>query len=185
MYLRNPLSDGKEGQSKENKKFYLYWIVIIIVITTGVSVIILGYGFAGYWDDDSTFESELTDIEDCETWLEIADILIKKNDGNENITQWSEDDRNVILGIEVQYQKNCIPTDFEILSNLNRCTEIYITIESLIDKMEERHLDTISEEEQEIYNKSYKEYFASYCNRIKDEIQNTNEFIEFNKTRGQ
>ncbi len=185
MYLRNPLSDGKEGESKENKKFYLYWIIIIIVITTGVSVIILGYGLAGYWENDiaeSEANGQLLEVR-CERWLQVADSLVEKYDGNTNFTQWSESDRISIFAIEELYQKNCIPTDIEIMSDLKKCTEIYITIEGLIDKMDERHLDTLSEDKQKSYNDNYEEYFNSYCNKIKDEIEKTDEFIEFNRTR--
>lgn len=183
------MSDGKADDSKENKKMLFYWVMIIVTISTGVSVIILGYGFAGYWGEDSITESDLADKQElelkCEKWLEIGDSLVKKYDNNKNITEWSESDRMSVLGIEDLYQKNCIPTQVEIMSDLKRCTAILITIETLIDKMVEKHLNTLSEDEQKAYNHSYEEYFDNHCNRIKDEIQKTNEFMEFNKTRGQ
>ncbi len=121
---------------------------------------------------------------ECEELLQLGDALVRINNNNKNITEWSAEDRIRVLEIEELYQDKCVPTDEEIITDLEKCTTIYITIQSLIDKMEERHLGTLSEVEQEAYNENYKEYYNAYCNRIKDEIEKTSDFIKFNMTRG-
>jgi len=118
----------------------------------------------------------------CDSWLQIGEELLEKNDNNINVQEWSETDRNRVLQVENLFKDNCVAT---VEDDLGRCTTIYITIQSLIDKMDERQLDSISEEEQVIYDKNYLDYFDSYCNRIVDDIKKTNQFMEFNMTRGQ
>jgi len=183
VYLTNSVSDGKVDNSKKNKKMMFYWAMIIVTISTGVSVMILGYGFAGYWENDVIIVEEK---EDCDLLLREARLLIDKNDNVLDVDQWElEEDTIEIREINQRYSDNCIPTEEEVMGDLKRCTAILITIETLIDRMVERHLNTLSEDEQKAYNHSYEEYFNNYCNKIIDEIQKTDEFLQFNKTRGQ
>lgn len=191
MYLTNSLSDGKVDEKKHSKKMMFFWALVIVGIGTATSLIILGYGLAGYWEDDFVGTTvpipELVDNQDqklqCARWLQIADTLVRKYDNNKDVTQWSETDRERVMEIEGLYQENCIPTEENIMSDLKKCTIIYITIESLIDKMKDRKLNTLTANEQKAYNTNYEKYFDTYCNKIKDEIEQTSEFIQFNKTR--
>jgi len=81
------------------------------------------------------------------------------------------------------------PTKDEVIQKLKACTVLFITIQSLIDQMEPEDsgykLDSISEEKQKVYNESYISYFDLYCNKINDEILQTDSFQNFNKTRSQ
>ncbi len=79
------------------------------------------------------------------------------------------------------------PTKDEVIKKLKQCTIFFITIQSLIDQMEPKDsgykLDSISEEKQRVYNESYIAYFDLYCNKINDEILQTDSYQSFNNTR--
>ncbi len=81
------------------------------------------------------------------------------------------------------------PTKDEVIEKLKACTIFYITIQSLIDQMEPEDggykLDSLPQNKQKAYNDNYLAYFDMYCNKIKDEIEQTEKFQNFNKTRGQ
>jgi len=198
VYLTKSLSDGKDGKPYDNsdsvvdsdevaeppKKPTPKWVYVVIIgiaVGLGASGFILGLDFS----DDSLMITEQEQKIKCDEWLELADSLVRTNNNNKNVTEWSAKDRIRVLKIEELYQDNCIPTKQKIIGDLEKCTIIYITIESLIDKMEERQLDSLSQAEQKAYKANYKDYFDSYCNKIKDEIEQTDKFQNFNKTRGQ
>ena len=79
------------------------------------------------------------------------------------------------------------PTKDEVIEKLKACTALFITIQSLIDQMEPKDsgykLDSISEQKQKVYNESYMEYFDLYCNKINDEILQSDSYQSFNNTR--
>jgi len=133
----------------------------------------------------STIDDDLRESPECEGWLEVGKTLRKKNDNQVDVDKWLEEDRIRIYEIEELYKANCIATVDEVMNELKNCTKYYITVQTMIDKMEERNLGTLSEDDQENYNQNYKDYFDTYCNKIIDEIEKTDEFLEFNKTRGQ
>ncbi len=185
MYLANSVSEAKQ----RTKSYYIKNILIgfgIAIAYTLVLVIVFGQQDIRSNANEITV-SDLVDMRiqelQCERLLEMGDDLVRKYDLNKNITEWSETDRNTVLEVEQMYQENCVPSNTQIMSNLKKCTITYITVLSLIDEMEERHLDTLSQPEQKAYNKNYQEYFNNFCNRIVDEIEKTDEFIQFNKTR--
>ena len=195
MYLTSSLSDGgKEDRSPKKLRSGLMVVLVIIVMTIGISILIIAYSDSGYWVKPSVIENEsirgtgFIDEKErerrCKQLLHEADVLVRKYDNNRNVTEWSQIDRINVFEIELLYQENCLPSNQQTMTNLKKCTIFYITIESLIDKMEERQLDTLPLDEQRAYNTSYKEYFDNFCNIIIDEIKRTDEFMEFNKTRG-
>jgi len=122
------LSDAEKDAKKHNKKMIFVWALVIVAIGTGTSLLILGYGLAGYWEDDfvgtTIPTSELVDNQDqklqCARWLQIADTLVRKYDNNRDVTQWSETDRERVMEIEGLYQENCIPTEVDIMSDLKK-----------------------------------------------------------------
>ncbi len=79
------------------------------------------------------------------------------------------------------------PTKDEVIKKLKACTVLFITIQSLIDQMEPEDsgykLDSISEQKQKVYNESYISYFDLYCNKINNEILQTDSYQSFNNTR--
>ena len=197
MYLTKSLSDGKDGKPYDNsdsvvdsddiaepsKKHTPKWVFAVVI---AVVVVIGGFGYINSTNQSENnvliFEEKI----DCDSLLEKARLLIDKNDNELDVDQWElEEDTIKIREINQRYSDNCIPTKEKVMSNLAKCTITYITIESLIDKMEERNLGSLSQAEQKAYNTNYKDYFDSYCNKIKDEIEQTEKFQNFNKTRGE
>ncbi len=194
MYLTDSLSDGKPYDNSDSvvdndevaeppKKPTPKWVYVLII---GVVLVIGGFGYINSTNqsenDVSIFEEKI----DCDFLLEKARLLIDKNDNELDVDQWElEEDTIKIREINQRYSDNCIPTKESVMSDLERCTIMYITIKSLIDKMEERQLDSLSQAEQKAYNTNYDDYFDSYCNKIQVEIEQTQKFQNFNKTRGQ
>ena len=173
------LSDGEESPKKSTPK-WAYAVTIGIAVVLAVSGYILSLDFTE--NSVEIFEENI----DCDFLLSEARLLIDKNDNELDVDQWElEEDTIKIREINQRYSDNCIPTKENVMSNLQKCTIIYITIESLIDKMEERQLDSLSQAEQRAYNTNYDDYFDSYCNKIKDEIEQTDKFQNFNITRGE
>ena len=193
MYLTDSLSDGKPYDNSDSvvdsdevaeppKKPTPKWVYVPII---GVVLVIGGFGYINSTNqsenDVSIFEEKI----DCDFLLEKARLLIDKNDNELDVDQWElEEDTIKIREINQRYSDNCIPTKESVMSDLERCTIMYITIKSLIDKMEERQLDSLSQAEQKAYNTNYDDYFDSYCNKIQVEIEQTQQFQNFNKTRG-
>jgi len=194
VYLTDSLSDGKPYDNSDSvvdsdevaeppKKPTPKWVYVLVI---GV---IVGIGGFGYINSTNQSENEVLILDrklQCDLLLEEARLLIDKNDNNLDVDQWElEEDTVKIREINQTFSDNCIPTKENVISDLEKCTIIYITIESLIDKMEERSLGSLSQAEQRAYNTNYDDYFNSYCNKIKDEIEQTEKFQNFNKTRGE
>jgi len=193
VYLTDSLSDGKPYDNSDSvvdsdevaeppKKPTSKWVYVLVI---GV---IVGIGGFGYINSTNQSENDVSVFEeniDCDFLLEQARLLIDKNDNQLDVDQWElEEDTVKIREINQTFSDNCIPTKENVIGDLEKCTIIYITIESLIDKMEERSLGSLSQAEQRAYNTNYDDYFNSYCNKIKDEIEQTEKFQNFNKTRG-
>lgn len=79
------------------------------------------------------------------------------------------------------------PTREQVIDQIKACTILLVTIESLIDQMEPQDigykLDSLTKEKQKVYNDSYNEYFNLFCNKIRDDIQQTDSYQIFNKSR--
>lgn len=178
MYLRKSLSDGKVGKRPSAKKY---------AITVGIVAIIGMVITLGYLVFSDVIESDKSEL--CQNLLDEGTELTIKNDNVTDVSFWNEEDEKRIYEIEDMYRNECLPKKEEILEKLQQCTILYITIQSLIDKMEPDgigyRLDSLPEHEQQVYNDSYASYYRNSCNTILEEIENTDKFINFNKTRGQ
>lgn len=173
MYLRKSLSDGKVGERPSAKKY---------VITVGIIAIIGMIITLGYLIFNDAIQTDNEEM--CQELLDESEKMRIRNNNNSDVSTWFEEDERRVYQIEDLYQDKCIPKKEDVIENLQQCTVLYITIQSLIDKMEGNKLNTLSEHEQDVYNDSYTSYFDNYCNKIKDEIEQTDIFIHFNKTRG-
>jgi len=193
VYLTDSLSDGKPYDNSDSvvdsdevaeppKKPTPKWVYAVLI---GVVVVIAGFGYINATNQSENDVLILDQKLECDLLLEEARLLIDKNDNNLDVDQWElEEDTVKIRQINQTFSDNCIPTKENVINNLEKCTIVYITIESLIDKMDERKLGSLSQAEQKAYNTNYDDYFNSYCNKIKDEIEQTEKFQNFNKTRG-
>jgi len=196
VYLTISLSDEKDGKPYDNsdsvvdsdeiaeppKKPTPKWVYAVLI---SVVVVIAGFGYINATNQSENDVLILDKKLECDLLLEEARLLIDKNDNNLDVDQWElEEDTVKIREINQTFSDNCIPTKENVISDLEKCTIVYITIESLIDKMDERKLGSLSQAEQRAYNTNYDDYFNSYCNKIKDEIEQTEKFQNFNKTRG-
>jgi len=197
VYLTKYLSDGKDGKPYDNsdsvvdsdevaeppKKPTPKWVYAVLI---GVVVVIAGFGYINSINQSENDVLILDQKLECDFLLEEARLLIDKNDNQLDVDQWElEEDTIKIREINQRYSDNCtsIPSKELVMVDLEKCTILYITIESLIDKMEERKLNSLSLREQTAYNSNYKEYYDSYCNKIKDKIEETDKFQSFNSTR--
>jgi len=193
VYLTDSLSDGKPYDNSDSvvdsdevaeppKKPTPKWVYALLI---GVVIVIGGFGYINSTNQTENDVLILDQKLECDLLLEEARLLIDKNDNNLDVDQWElEEDTVKIREINQTFSDNCIPTKENVISDLEKCTIVYITIESLIDKMDERKLGSLSQAEQKAYNTNYDDYFNSYCNKIKDEIEQTEKFQNFNKTRG-
>lgn len=159
-------------------------IVLILVVTViGISLYV---GVSGFVIIPEELVPVIRTVEEprfqCEQWLEEGKFLLNKNYFSEDVSLWNKDDREKFIMLENQYASNCVITD-EITANLPECTEMFIRIQELIDKMEDRKLGSLPFQEQREYDLTYNEYFKKRCDVIADKIQKSNDFIDFNKTR--
>jgi hypothetical protein len=197
VYLTKYLSDGKDGEPYDNsdsivdsdevyvppkKKPVPKWVYVVVV---GVAV---GLGAIGYFGvlDFTEYSVTITEDPNCQFYIEEAQKLVKKNDGT-NHELWSEEDRQLVLEFNEKYINECEPAVEEIAKNLDNCVIVYITIQSLIDKMEPEgdgyKLDSLPDHEQDVYNENYERYYDNRCNQIVDLIEETDKFQNFNNTR--
>ncbi len=122
-------------------------------------------------------------VQKCDRYLVVSQQLLANNNGTADIGQWSEQDRNIVLQIENLYNEECVLDRSNAFVNMESCTATFITIQRLIDKMDERNRDTLSEEDNAQYEQSYLDYFNNYCNTLYAEIIQQPSFLEFNQTR--
>ena len=171
MYLRKSLSDGKVGERPSAKK---YAITVGIVAIVGM-VITLGYLVL-------SDVKELDNEKMCQDLLDEGKKLTIRNDNITDVSIWDEEDEKRIYEIEDLYRDKCIPKKEEILGKLQECTILYITIQSLIDKMDKEDggfkLNSLPKHEQDVYNDSYASYFGNRCNQIIDEIEQTDKSVK-------
>lgn len=177
---KKSLSDGKAKERPSVKK---YWITVGIIAIIGM-VVTLGYlVFADTQDKAETQQN----FDDCERLIEEGAKLTRKNNNDTNIDNWSEEDQRLVLRIEDRYQTLCIPQKDDVLEKLKACTIYYITIQSLIDKMDRQDggftLDSLPKHEQTAYDQNYASYFGNYCDKVLDEIKQSDVYQTFNKTR--
>jgi len=178
VYLRKSLSDGKVGERPSAKKY---------AITVGIIAIIGMVITLGYLMFSDVIKSDNSEM--CQELLDESEALLIKNNNISDVTTWWEEDQKRVYEIEDLYRDKCLPTKEDVIGKLQQCTILYITIQSLIDKMDKEDggftLDSLPKHEQDVYDDSYISYFDNYCNKIQDEIEQTDIFIHFNKTRGQ
>jgi len=170
------LSIGEEPPKKSTPK-WAYAVIIGIAVVLGVSGYILSLDFT----KNSVMANEQPN---CQFYIDEAKKLVEKNNGT-NYDTWSTEDHAKVLELDALYILNCEPTIVDIMENLDHCVILLITIQSLIDKMIDRNLGSLSEKEQRVYNDTYETYFDQKCNRIIPEIEQTEKFQNFNKTRGE
>ncbi len=152
-------------------------MIIGMVVTLGYLV------FADTQDKAETQQN----FDDCERLIEEGAKLTRKNNNDTNILNWSEEDQRLVQRVEDRYQTLCIPQKEDVLEKLKACTIFYITIQSLIDKMEVedggfRHA-SLPQHEQNAYDQNYASYFGNYCDKVLDEIKQSDAYQTFNNTR--
>lgn len=184
----------KLSQTSLMKKMIIFSVSLLLI--TGIA-----YYFIEIKDSDN--DIELTDIElhqentteidndiwmpkdpdRCEKIIGLSTQMINLNNGTKDISLWSENHQEVILSIEEDYLKNCIPTEYDMMIKVPKCTITYIKIQRLIDRMDENQKDSLIESEQLEYDKLYQYYFGNYCNKVQNLIEEQPSFQEFNATR--
>lgn len=178
------MSDGKE----EKNSNLVAHLVLIAVVGGGLTFLITyNYGLLPFQNNTEIFGED--EIANCQIWLDGAQILKERNGGQDDVLLWSVEDREEGYRLERLWLENCEPESKQVLKNIKACTILYITIQSLIDKMEPEgvgyKLDSLPKHEQNVYNESYIKYFDFRCNRIVDDIEQTKEYIIFNNDRNE
>ncbi len=195
MYLRKSLPDGKDDEIPNSPTDFTeppktgsrlgLTIVVIMIIAFSIAVFYGGYKI-GYYDelfgsDDGIF---IQDIGKCEAYLEEAQDLVEFYNGDMFTMRWAEVDAERIDELKEKFSNECEPNKNQVLEkNLQSCTILYISILSLIDKMEDMVLETLDKKNQDRYNESYQTYHDLDCSKIKTEIENTDKFRIFNGSR--
>lgn len=175
---------GTHISKKPKKSFPITYIAIIVVIgTISLSMYLGAIGLEIIPEDQvPAIRGQEVEIFDCEKWLDEGKFLLNKNFMTQDITLWSEQDREKFIEVETQYASNCVVTE-EIHGNLPECTVMFIRIQELIDKMESRKLSSLSFAEQREYDDTYNEYFKNRCDLVEDQIQMSDDFMDFDKNR--
>jgi len=167
---------------KEKRIMSPFWILAIIAL---IAIITLSGIIAYQQSKKSDFDELQPQQYQCERWIEEADFLSNKFVLNNN--QWKEEDKTHYERLNLLINRHCMIELQEQqieLQKLKDCSNFYITIQGLIDKMENRTLETLGKSDQQLYIDNYHKYFDNYCNLIQPLIIEEKIFLEFNKTRG-
>lgn len=171
-------------KKKPKKSFPIIYIAVVVVIAViGLSMYLGAIGLEIIPEDQiPAIRGQEVEIFDCEKWLDEGKFLLNKNFMTQDITLWSEEDREKFIEVETQYASNCVVTK-EIIEDLTDCTVMFIRIQELIDKMESRKLSSLSFAEQREYDDTYNEYFNKRCDLIEKQIRISDDFMDFDKNR--
>ncbi len=174
---------SNDGKAKERPSVKKYWITVGVIAIIGMIVTL---GYLVFTDTQDKAETQ-QNFDDCERLIDEGAKLTRKNNNDTNILNWSEEDQRLVLRIEDRYQTLCIPQKDDVLEKLKACTIYYITIQSLIDKMEVedggfRHA-SLPKDEQNAYDENYASYFGNYCDKVLPEILQSESYQTFNNTR--
>jgi len=179
MFDKDGDFDYKTHERK--RKPILSYGKIAIIIVIGVLTISLYFGMSIASPKDD-FQSEEFQ---CARWVEEGKFLIAKNLGKDQLELWSEEDRSKFLELDDKIENYCVAPKILVMGYLNQCTDYYIEIQTLLDKMVELEVMSLFPIEQQQYLTVYDEYFDLNCDVIGDEIIKTKKFLEFDKTRNE
>lgn len=175
---------GTHFEKKRKKSFPIIYIAIFVVIgVIGLSMYLGAIGIEVIPEDQvPPIKGQQVETFDCEKWLDEGKFLLNKNFITQDITLWSDEDREKFIEVETQYASNCVVTE-EIHGNLPECKVMFIRIQGLIDKMEGRKLGSLSFAEQREYDDTYNEFFKNRCDLLEDQIKISDDYLDFYKNR--
>jgi len=171
---------GTHFEKKPRKSSPFTYIAIIVVIgVIGLSMYLGAIEFEIIPEDQiPAIRGQQVETFDCEKWLDEGKFLLNKNFITQDITLWSDEDREKFIEVETQYASNCVVTE-EIHGNLPDCTMMFIRIQGLIDKMEGRKLGSLSFADQRKYDDSYNEFFNKRCDLLEDQIKISDDYMDY------
>jgi hypothetical protein len=173
------MAEDQTQPEKKKTKLSTSWVLTIIAVIALTSLATL---IAYHQSQKSDFDELQPQQYQCDRWKIEKDFLTNKQLLSNNVL--SDEDIEKFLKLEGLIDKNCQSPTQKNLANLTQlCTPMYITIQKLIDRMENRTLETLEPNDQNLYTHTYNQYFNNNCNNIQDQIVKQRSFLEFNKTR--
>lgn len=171
---------GTHTSKKSKKSFPITYIAIIVVV--GTISLSMYFGAVGLEiipeDQVPAIRGQQVETFDCEKWLDEGKFLLNKNSWTQDISLWSEEDREKFIEVETQYASNCVVTE-EIHGKLPECKVMFIRIQELIDGMESRKLSSLSFAEQREYDDTYNEFFNKRCDLLEDQIKISDDYLDY------
>ena len=163
------------------KKDHKVATILIIMIASAIFtlVMIVDYQKAKNADFDKLQSQQFQ----CDRWIAEADFLANKYALKNNPNQWTKDDKTEYERLDTLVGKYCVNQQEVALQKLNDCTNHFITIQTLKDKMNESRLESLEQSDQQLYTNTYDKYFQYHCNLIQEKIVKQKTFLDFNITR--
>lgn len=107
---------------------------------------------------------------ECDGWLFEGNRLVNKYHPEDDIEKWDQKDRDRYVQLENSVLEYCVEKINDVPTNYKFCKDTFQRINELLDKMVEREINSLSEEEQEEYHSLYQKWHGNGCERLKGEF---------------
>ncbi len=116
---------------------------------------------------------------DCLGFYAEGDFLLANNNGNRNMTEWSQADQdkgNELAGIILDY---CTTVTKDVMHKLPQCTTDYVDLQRLLNSMTDMEVQSLPLEKQDDYYERYNKFFADNCDLLFKEIKSSDEYMDY------